>query len=253
MKRYLAKRLLSSLATILGIVVVVFFIVRVVPGDAAALRAGPYATQARIDQIAAKYGLSEPIGEQFVDYMSNVARGDLGVSIRTDQPVLGELLDRLPASLELAVYSVLLAMLIGIPLGVLAAAKRGTWIDNLARVFAVVGSSMALFGSAEFTFLAFRLGWFRPGRPARVVTNRVTVRLLHDRRSRDGGFVNVMRSAPCPTCVHARVRPAPRPPDVRWSLIASRDQGLVRLRGDRSAPTHILFVDLPERADPDHT
>lgn len=164
MKRYLAGRLLSSVLTIFGIVVVVFFIVRVVPGDAAALRAGPYATQERIDQIAAKYGLSDPIGAQFADYMSNIARGNFGQSIRTDQPVLGELLDRLPASLELAVYSVLVAMLIGIPLGILAAAKRGSWIDTLARVFAVVGSSMALFwlGLMLIFFLAFRLGWF-PG------------------------------------------------------------------------------------------
>lgn len=164
MKRYLAKRLLSSIATVFGIVLVVFFIVRVVPGDAASLRAGPYATQERIDQIAEKYGLSDPLGEQFVDYLGNIVRGDLGQSIRTDQPVLGELVDRLPASLELAVYSVLLAMLIGIPFGMLAAARRGTWVDNLARVFAVVGSSMALFWlGLMFIFLfAFRLGWF-PG------------------------------------------------------------------------------------------
>lgn len=164
MRRYLAKRIGISLLTILGIVVVVFFIVRVVPGDAASVRAGPYATEARIDQIADQYGLNDPLHEQFVDYMGGFFQGDLGISIRTDQPVLGELLDRLPASLELAVYSVLLATLIGVPVGILAAAKRGTWIDNIARVFAVVGSSMALFwlGLLLIFFLAFEAGWF-PG------------------------------------------------------------------------------------------
>lgn len=164
MRRYLAKRFAISLLTIFGIVVVVFFIVRVVPGDAASVRAGPYATQERIDQIADRYGLNDPIPEQFADYMAGVVTGDLGVSIRTDQPVMGELLDRLPASLELAVYSVVLATLIGVPFGVVAAARRGTWVDNLARVFAVVGSSMALFwlGLLLIFFFAFRLGWF-PG------------------------------------------------------------------------------------------
>lgn len=169
MRQYLAKRLGISLLTIFGIVVVVFFIVRVVPGDAASLRAGPYATEERIQQIADQYGLNDPIATQFVDYMSGFVQGDLGVSIRTDQPVLGELMARLPASFELAVYSILLATLIGVPLGVLAAAKQGTWIDNIARVFAVVGSSMALFwlGLMLIYFFAFRLGWF-PGPVGRL-------------------------------------------------------------------------------------
>jgi peptide/nickel transport system permease protein len=164
MRRYLAKRLGISLLTVFGIVVVVFFIVRVVPGDAASLRAGPYANEERIDQIADQYGLNDPIPTQFVDYISGFVQGDLGVSIRTNQPVRTELFDRLPASLELAVYSVLLATLIGVPVGILAAARRGTWIDNIARVFAVVGSSMALFwlGLLLIFFFAFRLGWF-PG------------------------------------------------------------------------------------------
>jgi ABC-type dipeptide/oligopeptide/nickel transport system permease component len=164
MARYLAKRFGISLLTIFGIVVVVFFIVRVVPGDAASLRAGPYATEERIAQIADEYGLNDPLPEQFVDYVGGFVQADLGVSIRTNQPVLDELVDRLPASLELAVYSVLLATLIGVPVGVLAAAKRGTWVDNIARVFAVVGSSMALFwlGLLLIFFFAFELGWF-PG------------------------------------------------------------------------------------------
>ena len=173
MRRYLAKRLGISLLTIAGIVIVVFFIVRVVPGDAASLRAGPYATEERIEQIADQYGLNDPIGEQFTDYVTGFVQGDLGVSIRTGEPVRTELLDRLPASLELAVYAVLLAMLIGIPVGILAAARRGSWIDNFARVFAVVGSSMALFwlGLLLIYFFAFRLGWF-PGRSAPATSLR---------------------------------------------------------------------------------
>ena len=161
---YLGKRFLISVGTVLGIIVVVFFIVRVLPGDAAVLRAGPYASEEKIEQIRERYGLSDPLPEQFVRYLANTATGDLGVSIRTEGSVTAEILQRLPASLELAFYSVLAASLIGIPLGIVAAANEGKMIDKAARVFAVLGSSMALFwlGLLLIYFFFFRLRWF-PG------------------------------------------------------------------------------------------
>jgi peptide/nickel transport system permease protein len=156
--------LLISVATVVGIVIIVFFIVRVLPGDAAVVRAGPYANEEKVAEIAERYGLSDPMWEQFTDYMTGVFTGDLGISIRTNGDVTDELLERLPASLELAFYSVLLAALIGIPFGIIAAARKGTWVDGVARVFAVLGSSMALFwlGLLLIYFLFFRLRWF-PG------------------------------------------------------------------------------------------
>lgn len=164
MWRYLGKRLLISVATVVGIVIIVFFIVRVLPGDAALVRAGPYANEEKVAEIAERYGLSDPLLEQFTDYMAGVFTGDLGLSIRTNGDVTDELLERLPASLELAFWSVLLAALIGIPVGIAAAARKGTWVDTVARVFAVLGSSMALFwlGLLLIYFLFFRLRWF-PG------------------------------------------------------------------------------------------
>ncbi len=164
MWRYLGRRLLISVATVVGIVIIVFFIVRVLPGDAAVVRAGPYANEEKVAEIAERYGLSDPMWEQFTDYMTGVFTGDLGISIRTNGDVTDELLERLPASLELAFYSVLLAALIGIPFGIIAAARKGTWVDGVARVFAVLGSSMALFwlGLLLIYFLFFRLRWF-PG------------------------------------------------------------------------------------------
>jgi ABC-type dipeptide/oligopeptide/nickel transport system permease component len=164
MWRYLGKRLLISIGTIVGIVVIVFFIVRVLPGDAAVVRAGPHANEQRLAEIRERYGLADPIHEQFVDYVGNIAQGELGRSIRTDGSVTEEILERLPASLELAFYSVLVAALVGIPIGILAAARRDTWIDRSARVFAVLGSSMATFwlGLLLIYFLFFKLRWF-PG------------------------------------------------------------------------------------------
>lgn len=252
MKRYLVSRLFSSIATIFGIVVVVFFIVRVVPGDAASLRAGPYANQERIDQIADKYGLNDPIGQQFVDYMSNLAHGDLGVSIRTDRPVLGELIDRLPASMELATYSIVLAMLIGIPLGVLAAAKRGSWVDNLARVFAVVGSSMALFwlGLMFIYFLAFRLGWF-PGPvdrlgvgtdPPSTVTGLYTIDALV--AGRMSLLWESIRYLALPVLTLGLVLAAPILKMVRVSVIEALESDYVRTARAIGVPRRqILFVD----------
>jgi peptide/nickel transport system permease protein len=151
-------------ATVVGIVIIVFFIVRVLPGDAAVVRAGPYANEETVAEIAEKYGLSDPMWEQFTDYMSGVFTGDLGISIRTNGDVTEEILERLPASLELAFFAVLLAALIGIPFGIIAAARKGTWVDSVARVFAVLGSSMALFwlGLLLIYFLFYRLRWF-PG------------------------------------------------------------------------------------------
>ena len=164
MWRYLGKRVLISIGTIIGIVVVVFFIVRVLPGDAAAVRAGPYASEEKLAQIREQYGLNDSLSDQFVRYVENVAQGNLGTSIRTEGSVTDEVLQRLPASLELAFYAVLLAMLIGIPLGIAAAARPDSWVDRFARVFAVLGSSMALFwlGLLLIYFLFFRLRWF-PG------------------------------------------------------------------------------------------
>lgn len=252
MGRYLAKRIGISLLTIFGIVVVVFFIVRVVPGDAASLRAGPYATEARIEQIADQYGLNDPLGTQFVNYMTGFVQGDLGVSIRTDQPVLGELLDRLPASLELAVYSVLLATLIGVPLGILAAARQGTWIDNLARVFAVLGSSMALFwlGLLLIFFFAFQLGWF-PGpvdrlavgtTPPSTITGFYTIDAILT-----GNFSvawEAFRYLALPVFTLGFVLAAPILKMVRASMIEALDSDFVRTaRAVGVSQRRMLYVD----------
>ncbi len=190
MWRYLGKRLLISIGTILGIVVIVFFIVRVLPGDAAVVRAGPYASPETIQEIRDRYGLSDPIGQQFVTYLSDLARGDMGTSIRTDQPVTGEVLQRLPASLELAFYAVLMAILIGVPIGIAAAARPETWVDRTTRVFAVLGSSMALFwlGLLLIYFLFTASGGSGPSSSSGCNHNstRADHRLLHRRCGPEG-------------------------------------------------------------------
>ena len=174
MWRYLGKRLLVSVGTVAGIVVVVFFVVRILPGDAAAVRAGPYASEEKLEQIRDQFGLSDPLPAQFASYLSDVATGDLGTSIRTGGKVTEELMIRLPASLELAFFAVLVAVLAGVPIGIAAAANRESLVDRSARVLAVLGSSMAFFWlGLMLTFVFFfKLRWF-PGPVGRLaITTR---------------------------------------------------------------------------------
>lgn len=233
---YLGKRLVISLGTVLGIIVLVFFIVRVLPGDAAAVRAGPYANAEKIEQIRDRYGLSDPVPVQFTRYLGNVVTGDLGTSIRTQGLVTDELMGRLPASLELAFYSVLLASLIGIPFGIIAAAKQGTWVDKAARVFAVLGSSMALFwlGLLLIYFFFFRLGWF-PGpidrlavatRPPLGITGFYTIDAALT--SRFGVMVEAFRYLALPVFTLAFVLAAPILKMVRAAMIDTLSADHVR-------------------------
>jgi len=141
--RYVLRRLLISAVTVVGLVLVTFLVVRVLPGDAAAARLGPEASQADIETLRTQLGLDDPLPRQLLDYTTGLLHGDLGPAVSTGRPVSEELLDRLPATIELAIAGLVIALLLGFPLGLLAAARPGRFADVVARVFAVLGSSMA--------------------------------------------------------------------------------------------------------------
>jgi peptide/nickel transport system permease protein len=143
--RYVLRRLGISALTVLGLVLVVFLVTRILPGDAAAARLGPEATPEDIAALRAQYGLDDPLLVQLKDYLLRLAQGDLGQAVTTGRDVGTELFARLPATIELALAALLVALVIGVPLGVLAAAHRGRTADAAARVWAVLGSSMAPF------------------------------------------------------------------------------------------------------------
>ncbi len=252
MWRYLGKRLLISLITITGIVIVVFFIVRVLPGDAATVRAGPYASEESIQAIRDQFGLNDPLQVQFVDYLRNVASGDLGTSIRTGRPVSEELAQRLPASLELAFYAVLVASLIGIGLGILAAARRDSWVDHFARVFAVFGSSMALFwlGLLLIYFFFYRLRWF-PGPIDRLsvgtpAPDRITGFYTIDAalRGRFDVMIEAFRYLVLPVATLSFVLAAPILKMVRSSMLHTLNSDHVRTAKAMGVPWRsVLFRD----------
>jgi peptide/nickel transport system permease protein len=159
--RIILKRLLAALPNLVGVVVVTFLLTRAIPGDPAAYFAGASATTEAVEQIRRQLGLDRSLFEQFLRYVADLARGDLGLSLTTGQPVLQELMARLPASLELVLLALLLACAVAIPLGVAAATRPGSWIDQLARLVTTAGVSLPTFftGLLLAYVFYFLLGW----------------------------------------------------------------------------------------------
>ena len=161
MLRIIATRLLSALPNLVGVVVITFILTRALPGDPAAYFAGAAATQEAIAQVRSQLGLDKPLLEQFFLYVAGLAHGDMGLSLTTGQPVAQELLARLPASLEMVLLALLLACAIALPLGVLAATRPGSWIDQLCRLVTTAGVSLPTFftGLLLAYVFYFLLGW----------------------------------------------------------------------------------------------
>ncbi|HEY6134160.1 MAG TPA: ABC transporter permease [Rubrivivax sp.] len=161
MFRIILTRLLAALPNLVGVVVITFILTRALPGDPAAYFAGAAATQEAIAQVRAQLGLDKPLLEQFFRYVGSLAQGDMGLSLTTGQPVLQELLARLPASLEMVLLALVLACAVALPLGVLAATRPGSWIDQLCRVLTTAGVSLPTFftGLLLAYVFYFLLGW----------------------------------------------------------------------------------------------
>ncbi len=149
--------MLTSIFVLLGVSVITFFIARVAPNDAAAMYIGPKARQEDIDRVTKQLGLDKPLPVQYVIYMQELSRGDLGTSIATKRPVLQELTGRLPATLELLFFGMFLAAAIGVPLGVLSAQSQGKLPDLAVRSLSIIGVSMPAF----FLGLILQIIFFR--------------------------------------------------------------------------------------------
>jgi peptide/nickel transport system permease protein/oligopeptide transport system permease protein len=162
MTTYIARRLLIVIPTLLGVLLVVFFMVRLAPGDPAVLLAGEFATPETLADIRERFGLDQPLHVQLGLYMASIFQGDLGESVRTRQPVTEMLADFLPNTIQLALGAMLVALLIGIPAGIIAAIRPGTPIDLLVMLGALIGISMPTFWFGLMAILIFSvyLGWF---------------------------------------------------------------------------------------------
>ena len=161
MAEFLIQRGVISLVTLFLITVIVFTGVRMIPGDPARVMAGVDADPAGIEEIRQKYGLRDPIPVQYLKWVGRALRGDLGESIRTRDPVLGLVGRKLPITLQLAAYSLVVALVIAIPVGVLAAMRRNTAWDYLASSISLCGVSIPNFwlGILLILLLSVRLHW----------------------------------------------------------------------------------------------
>jgi peptide/nickel transport system permease protein len=160
--RYVLKRVVLALPVLLGVSVVVFVAIRLIPGDPAQLMAGQAATQEVVQQIRQSLGLDQPVPVQYLYFLRNVVRGDLGRSLFNGAPVVEELAQRFPRTVRLALASIAVASLIGIPAGILAATRRSTWVDTTVMLVALAGVSVPVFWLGLNLILLFsvRLQWF---------------------------------------------------------------------------------------------
>ena len=159
---FLLKRTLSVIPVLLVVLVIVFLMLRLTPGDPAANIAGDAATTEDIAKLRVELGLEEPLPVQFGIYISNLLRGDFGDSFYYKRPVISMIADGIEPTLSLALFTIVIACLIAVPLGTLAAYKNGTWIDRLIMGFSVIGFSVPVFviGYLLIYFLSVKLGWF---------------------------------------------------------------------------------------------
>jgi peptide/nickel transport system permease protein len=162
MLRFLAQRLLAIIPVLLVVAIVVFLILRLTPGDPAAVIAGDSATSEQIEQIRAQLGLSKPLLMQFGIWIGNVLQGDLGFSYYMNKPVMQLVAQRIEPTLALAIGTILIAIFVAIPLGTIAAWRMGGWLDRLLSMFSVAGFSVPIFvvGYCLIWLFALKLDWF---------------------------------------------------------------------------------------------
>jgi ABC-type dipeptide/oligopeptide/nickel transport system permease component len=159
--RYVLRRLLQTVPVLLGVSLLVFAIMHVVPGDPVRLIAGPDAPESVVARVRVELGLERPLHVQYFSFLARALRGDLGRSLRSRAPVIDEIFSRFPATLELTTVSMLLAVVVGIPLGLVAAVRRASWIDYLAMGASLSTLSMPIFWVAIVAIWLFslQLGW----------------------------------------------------------------------------------------------
>lgn len=155
MKKYIFRRFFLGIFVFIGVVVVVFILTRIMPADPVGQWVGQTASIEQRERAFVELGLHLPIHTQFINYFSELVQGDLGISLRTKQPVLRELISCIPASLELVITAMLIAVFIGIPLGIYSAWKKDKFLDHFCRFFSVGAVSLPSFWVAMILQLIF--------------------------------------------------------------------------------------------------
>ncbi len=159
MGRYLVNRLLTTLVVLLGVSIITFSLIRLIPGDPIQVMLGPEVTGNRADEIRALYGLNRPWPVQYFEWLTKAFQGNLGSSLRSGLPVSDSIMEKLPVTIELTFFSIVIGLIIGLPLSIVAARNRGKFIDGFLSSVALLGISMPGFWLATLLVLLFSLYW----------------------------------------------------------------------------------------------
>ena len=176
MGQYAIKRFLTVVPVLIGVSLIVFSFTHLIPGDPAVAMLGERATPQRVAEVRAQLGLDQPLYRQYFIYVDKILHGDLGVSILRGDPVLRDLVRRFPATVELATSAILIATLVGVPMGIISAVWRNSFFDGFSRLVALTGVSMPIFWLGLMLAWCFGvvLGWlptgFRLGTDVTLVT-----------------------------------------------------------------------------------
>lgn len=162
MTQYIIRRLLQMIPVTFGIITLIFALIHLVPGDPAVQIAGENARPEDVRAVRHALGLDQPLPAQYLNYLVRLAHGDLGTSFQTNTSVSAQIRDRYPATIELAFGAMCVALLVAFPLGIISAIYRNSWIDNVARFFALIGVSMPSFWFGPLLIIAFaiKVNWF---------------------------------------------------------------------------------------------
>jgi peptide/nickel transport system permease protein len=251
--KFILRRLLLLIPILLGLTVIIFLFIRLLPGDPASAILGERATPESLARVREALGLDRPLPEQYWDYVSGLARGDLGSSFLTNRDVVDDFLQRFPATLELTLAAMLFALVLGIPLGMLTAKRRGSWIDNLGTVVSLIGISIPIFFLGLMLKFLFAIHWPILPDSGRIdlieyliprVTNLMTVDALL--AGEWGGFVDALRHLVLPGVALGTIPLAIIMRITRASVIDVLNEDYVRtanakgLHGDVVDRRHVL-------------
>jgi dipeptide transport system permease protein len=250
MIRFLLHRLLLIVPTFIGITILAFAFVRVLPGDPVLLIAGERGVSPeRYQMLLEQFGYNRPIWEQYWNYLTGIFQGDFGTSVSTKRPVIRDFLTLFPATVELSFFAISFAVLLGIPAGIIAAVKRGSWIDQTLMGTALVGYSMPIFwlGLLLIIFFSGTLGWTPvSGRidllyffPA--VTGFMTIDALLSGQS--GAFTSAVRHLILPTITLGTIPLAIIARQTRSAMLEVLGDDYVRTaRAKGLAPSQVVGV-----------
>jgi len=235
LKTYILRRLILMVFVVWGVLTLTFIISHVIPADPIGAILGPQAPPELVEKIRHEWGLDKPLYQQYIDYLINFLRGDLGKSIRTNKPVAYDLMRFFPATIELATASLIIAILIGIPIGILSGVKKDTIIDHISRLFALTGVSTPVFwlGLLLLYIFYYKLGILPgPGRldtyitPPPCITGLLTLDSLLS--GRFDAFINAVAHLIMPSFVLGFYSAASIARITRASLLEVLNQDYIR-------------------------